>query len=392
MDLQTAEWLVSADAGRALALAAAQPDPESLAAATRLRAAHPPERAAAALDQVVLRARARRKFGDAADAYFWTAAGLEQATRPAVSTRRAARFAASGAVELVDLGCGLGLDAAAAAAAGLAVTAVERDPVTAVLAAANLARVPGARVRVLTGDAEALAPELLAGGAAVFCDPARRTAAGRSWRIEDLSPPWPFVRTLLDGSRPACVKLGPGLPLGLIPDEVEAEWLSDAGDVVEAALWAGPGTTPGRRRAVVDGAELVRDAALPAPPVGPVGAHLYEPDGAVIRAGLVPAVAEQVGGWRVHEGVAYLTASGLVPTPWAEAFEVLEVLPHQEKALRAWVRERGVGILEIKKRGVDADPAALRRRLRPAGPHAATLVLTPTASGAVALVVRRCRP
>ncbi len=394
MELQTAEWLVSADAAPALALAAAQPVPDSLAAATRLRAEIPPDRAAAALDQVVLRARARRKFGDAAAGFFWTAAGLEQATRPAVSRRRAARFAALGAAEIVDLGCGLGMDAVAAVAAGLAVTAVERDPVTAVLAAANLARVGGdavgGRARVLVGDAEDLAPTLLAGGAAVFCDPARRTAAGRTWRVADLTPPWSFVETLLDGARVACVKLGPGLPLGLIGDTVEAEWVSDAGDVVEAALWAGPGLTPRRRRAVVDGAELARDAAAVAPPVGPVGAYLYEPDGAVIRAGLVPAVAELIGGWRLHDGVAYLTASGLVPTPWAEAFEVLEVLPYQEKALRAWVRERRVGVLEIKKRGVDADPAALRRRLRPAGPHAATLVLTPSASGAAALVVRRC--
>lgn len=53
------------------------------------------------------------------------------------------------------------------------------------------------------------------------------------------------------------------------------------------------------------------------------------------------------------------------------------------------MRERGIGVLEIKKRGVDADPAALRRRLRPAGPNSATLILTPTASGAQALVARR---
>ncbi len=418
MDRTTAGWLVSPDAAPALALAAAQPDPDSLAAATRLRAAYPPERAAAALEQVALRRRARRKAGALADRLFWTAAGLEQATRPVVAQRRAARFAALGVTDLVDLCCGLGLDAVAAVGAGLRVTAVEVDPVTAVLAAANLAMAgaadgrrgdpggpaggPGSRSMpggpagaagsgsiVLTGDAEALAPALLANGAAVFCDPARRTASGRTWRVEDFTPPWAFVEGLLDGARPACVKLGPGLPPALIPAAAEAEWVSDAGDVVEVALWAGSGAVPGRRRAVVDGAELSRDAALPAPPVGPVGRYVYEPDGAVLRAGLVPAVADLVGGWRLHDGVAYLAADRLVPTPWAEPFEVLEVLPYQEKGLRAWVRERRVGVLEIKKRGVDADPAALRRRLRPAGPNAATLVLTPTASGAVALVVRR---
>jgi hypothetical protein len=48
-----------------------------------------------------------------------------------------------------------------------------------------------------------------------------------------------------------------------------------------------------------------------------------------------------------------------------------------------------VGALEIKKRGVDVDPADLRRRLQPTGPATATLVLSRTPSGAVALVVRR---
>jgi len=393
MDADLARWLTSAEAAGALEAAARQADPASLAAASALRAILPPDRAAAVLQQAALRRRARAKLGAGASAFFYTPDGLEQATRPAVSRRRAALFAERGAREVVDLGCGLGMDAVALLRAGLAVTAVERDPATAVLAAANLAAAASEAGRpdpaVLTGDAVDLAPGLLAGGAAVFCDPARRTASVRSWRVEDLTPPWPFVAGLLDGARPACVKLGPGVPAALIPDAAEAEWISDAGDVVEAALWAGPGATPGRRRAGVGAAELARDAALPAPAVGPVGAYLYEPDGAVIRAGLVPAVADALGARRLHDGVAYLTADALVPTPFAEAFVVLEALPYRERELRAWVRERRVGVLEIKKRGVDVDPAALRRRLRPGGPGAATLVLTPTASGAVALVVSR---
>jgi hypothetical protein len=57
--------------------------------------------------------------------------------------------------------------------------------------------------------------------------------------------------------------------------------------------------------------------------------------------------------------------------------------------LREWVLDREIGRLEIKKRGIDTDPAALRRKLRPAGPNAATLVLAPTPAGARALVVQR---
>lgn len=102
MDVSTAEWLVSPDAAELLAAAQAEPDPSSLKAATRLRALCPPERAAAVLDQAALRRRARVKAGADADRLFWTSHGLEQATRPVVAARRAARFVALGATRVVE--------------------------------------------------------------------------------------------------------------------------------------------------------------------------------------------------------------------------------------------------------------------------------------------------
>ncbi len=60
-----------------------------------------------------------------------------------------------------------------------------------------------------------------------------------------------------------------------------------------------------------------------------------------------------------------------------------------EKTLRAWVRAHDIGALEIKKRGVDLDPAELRRRLKPKGRVAATLVIGRTPGGARAWHVER---
>ncbi len=424
MDAATARWLVSDAARPALEAATAEADPGSLAAATRLRAFVAPDQAAAVLTQAALRRKAAAKFGRRAERLFFTPDGLEQATRASVAARRATRFAHLLAVangralaapgSIADLGCGLGADALAFADAGLEVIAVERDEVTAILAEANLAAADAAGTddahaaraagvlappRVEVGAAEDVWPLLAAGdgggrapartGLAVFCDPARRTASGRTWRVEDLTPTWPFVEGLLDGSRVACVKLGPGIPHRLIPDAVTAEWVSDAGTVVECALWAGPGVQQGVRRAVVDGAELAVASAPEPAGVAPIGAYLYEPDGAVVRAGLVDELARLVRATRVASGIAYLSAPWHLPTPFADAFAVREVLPYDEKVLRAWVRDRGVGTLEIKKRGIEVDPAQLRRRLRPRGSAQATLVLTPTASGAVAVVCER---
>lgn len=390
MDVEVARWLTSAEAAPWLERARAEADPGSLASASRLRRGLAPERAAAVLDQAVLWRRAAalgRGVTPAATApglRFLTGPGLEQATRPPVARWRADRLVAAGAREVADLGCGLGLDALALLAAGLGVVAVERDPSVAVLASANLG------LDVVVGEAEQLTPLVLTPGRAMFCDPARRTARGRSWDVADLSPAWDFVLGLLDGRRTACVKLGPGVPHRLLPAAAAVTWVSHEGDAVEASLWAGAGVAPGRRSAVVlpTGDELAAGPAVP--PAGPVGRWLVEPDPAVIRSGAAGTLAHRHGLWPLAEGVAYLTGAERPDVaPFGTTFEIVDVLPFDVRRLRAWVREREVGTLEIKKRGVDVDPAALRRQLKPEGAGAATLVLTPTAAGARALVVRR---
>jgi len=373
----------------ALAAAAAQPDPDSLAAATALRSRFPPDVAAAALTQIGLRRSARTKLGARADSLLFTRAGLEQASRAAVAAHHADRFVAAGVRRVVDLGCGIGVDALALLDAGLEVVAVDSDPETASIAQANL----GDRAEVLVGDAVELAPTLLGGpGVAAFADPARRTDRGRSWRLEDLSPPWSFVETLLSGDRAVGVKLGPGLPHRVIPAGVEAEWVSERGDTVEVGLWAGPGTMLGTRAALLlPDDRLVVDPAAGPLAVGPVGSVLYEPAGAVTRAGGIAQLGDALDARLLHPDIAYLTADTVRPTPYATAFEVLEVHPYTEQALRHWVRDRGVGTLEIKKRGLDLDPAVLRKRLKLRGPGSATVVLTRGSTGTLLLVVRRLR-
>lgn len=465
-------WLGTPAGQQALAEASGLPDTEAPGAVARMRARYG-QRAAAVLTQASLRRAARVKFGAAAERWFYTRAGLEQATRPAVAAHRAATYVAAGATRVLDLGCGIGTDAWAFLDAGLEVVAVEIDPVTAAVAAANLApAVAAGRARVLQGDVTVLLDELWSPGVSVFADPARRTGAGRTWNPADFTPPWDWAVGLLArataGGGVGCLKLGPGLPYRMIPEDVAAEWVSHRGDLVEVALWAlpaayaadrpasappgpsvpsGPSGPSGQGEVVTstlpvagtrtatlldDGGAVLRLVAEDAP--GPlrapaVGSVLWEPDPAVIRAGAVDRLAELLDAGRVADEIAYLVSAaapgagpgagrsdpaGSVgersdpvgsagsrldpagpagrhpdPTRFATGFRVLEVLAAKEKVLRAWVRDHRVGRLEIKKRGVDTDPAALRRRLRPSGPNAATLVLTPTPDGARALVVER---
>ncbi len=377
--------ILSEQGRAALEAASRETDPTSLAAAGRMRKKFSPELSAAALSQVVLRRRASSKL-PRADEMFFTPTGLEQATRYQVSAWRAQQFVGAGVDEVFDLGCGIGADAMAFLEAGMRVHATEVDRDAAALATANLALLNGGPVHV--GNAEDVqVPE----NAGVFLDPARRTRRGRTWRVEDFSPPWSLVLHHLSSPHVTAVKMGPGLPKELIPDDVRATWVSHHGDVVEVSLWNTPGPP---RTAVVfpraggDPIELSvqhpRELDVRRP-----GRFIIEPDNAVIRAGLVTDIAPESDIWLLHDQIAYLSSDVPVAPVLSDCFEVTALLPYDPRAIRAHIRNQGIGTLEIKCRGMDVDPAALRRALKPKGPKSATLLLLRTPDGAMAAVADR---
>lgn len=383
------------DDGQAVLRSLAAYDPATaLAEGARLRrAGHPDHLVAAALTQARLRTRARPRLGDLADRLYLTQDGLEQLTRPEVAARHAARFAAAVDGPVLDLCCGVGGDLTALAAAGLAVTGVDRDPLAVAVARANLAALGlGARAEVRLGDVPGDLDPDLADAAGVFVDPARRSGRGRALDPRTWSPPWETVLDLAGRVPATGAKTAPGLAHALLPAGTEAEWVSVRGDVVECAVWWGPLGSGVTRRATLlpAGASVTGDGATRAP-VGPVGRWLHEPDGAVIRAGLVAEVAGPVGATLLDPTIAYLSTPGPVGSPFLTSYEVVEVLPFHLKRLRALLRDRGVGRLTVKKRGTAVAPDELRARLRLSGDEEATVVLTRVAGAQTVLLVEPVR-
>lgn len=370
---------------------------EALRLGESLRAAgHDGALVAAALTQQRLRARAAARFGDFAQQMLFTPDGLEQATRLAVAAHHAARYARAGVRRVADLGCGIGGDALALAGLGLDVLAVEHDEPTAALATVNL--MPFDRAEVRCGDA--LGVDLEAEGVdAVFADPARRANGRRLSDPEQWSPALSQVLSLRERIEAVGVKVAPGIDHAVLPSDCHAQWVSVAGDVVEAALWCGPLAPegPGRSALVLspgpDGglsAHRLVDPTTTDPSTEPeqlapvrgvddLGVYLMEPDGAVIRAGLVADIARRTDSRPVGTRIAYLT--GNTPpepslAPFVTRWRVREVLPLHLRSLKARVRQRGLGRLEIHKRGVDVSPDALRASLRLNGTVGETWVLT----------------
>ena len=350
---------------------------------TRLRAAgHDAGLVATVLSQAKLRARAVSKFGEFAESMLFTEDGLEQASRFQVSALHAGRFRDAGIKQVADLGCGLGSESMALAALDIDVVAVELDEVTAACATYNLA--PFENAQVLNADVTELPLDVYE---AQFFDPARRELGSKREKVsrkfdpESFSPNFNWVLEQAV-QRPTGIKLGPGHPHEAIPDDCEAQWVSVNGDLVELGLWFGKLARPGIARAalLITGDhrfELTSpDTSQPSAPLRELGEYLYEPDNAVVRSHLISVLAEGLGLGIFSPEIAYLTGDQEIESPWLRGFRVLENLTFDRKKLKARLRELGIGVLEIKKRGSDVVPESLRKELQLKGERAATLIIT----------------
>lgn len=362
---------------------------DELALAGRLRKAGLSAQAATAvLAQAQLRQEAEGKFGPFAADMLFTRTGLEQATRLPVAAHHAARMTAGSPELIADLGCGIGADVLAFGGLGAQVEARDADEVTAAVAAFNLRHLD--TVTVTHGLAEDYD---LSRAAALWLDPARRdTASGRASGASRLNDPEAFSPSLSWAFAAAeqvagtGIKLGPALDHGLVPAGWEAQWVSHEGEVVEVALYHGSVCQrPGRGALIMRGGGTlaVHESEVPAEDeegIGELGEYLFEPDGAIVRAGLVRALCGPLAVRRVSAPIAYLTGDVLPAGAAARAvraWRITDVLPAGIKPLRRALVERNISRVVIKKRGADIVPDRVRRQLKlPGGGASATLVFT----------------
>ena len=335
-----------------------------------------------------LRTIARAKFGEFADTMFFTENGLQQATRLAVAAHHAERFRGAHLNRVADLGCGIGGDSLAFAGLGIAVTAVDRDEVTAAIATYNLA--PFAECTVIHGEAVDVDLTPFDG---LWFDPARRNSTKRLANPADWSPSLNWVFEVAERI-PSGIKLSPAIDHNLLPDNVEAQWVDDHGDTVECVVWTGALARSGIARSALvltDRAPVELTGSTPNTdvPVGTLGDYLYDPCGAVIRAQLLATLAGQLEAVTISPEIAYLSNQSGAETPFAQRFRVREVLPLDQRTIAQRMKELGIGTLEIKKRGVDIDPAQFRTKLKLSGRDSATLFLTRIGSGRGAILADR---
>jgi THUMP domain-like/RNA cap guanine-N2 methyltransferase len=392
-ELADYHWLTGAEAADVLAEFDGRDEPLHVVA-KRLRTKLSAARTHLLLDQLELRQRGTAKFARASQMFF-TRLGLEQATDQWVAQYKAGRFVSlARRGPLADLCCGLGGDLVALA--GIASTiGVDRDPLAACFAAANarIAEVAD-RVTLQICDVDSLAAGEFA---AWHIDPDRRPSGQRTTALDWSSPGVDSVERLLAASPHAAIKLAPAADAPPAwSDRCELEWISRDRQCRQLVAWHGElAQTPGERRATVlsaDGAAMRSVSGRADQSLKfsvDLDQYLFEPDPAVLAARLTGVLAAEHDLSAFAAGVAYLTGPCPIDDPALSCFAVEEVMPFDLRRIAGHLRQRGIGRLEIKKRGVEHDPESIRKQLQLLGENSATLFLTKLNGKHTAILARR---
>ncbi len=377
-------WLASPE-GQAVCTEMAEHPADTPTAILRWRERLDAALVSAAWMQVTLRRAAVEKF-TLADQMLLDRVGLEQSSGEVVATHKARRFAGMSAI--TDLCCGIGGDSLALAEHA-PVAAVDISGPRVTMAEYN-AGVYGRRATGIIGDVTLTHPP----ADAAHIDPDRRPGGRRAHDADRGSPDLAALESILRRYANAAVKLSPGTDFAELPFEAEIELISHHGNCKQAVAWTGGFKTALRRATVLPaGTTLSADSAdaLAWPPRGKLraGAYLLEPDPAVIRANLVGVLARQLDAQPLDPRIAWLVAERPAASPLVHCFEVLDMLPFNQKKLRPWLVDHQIGTLEIKTRGTAVVPEVLARQLRLRGSRPATLLVTRLGEDPVAILATR---
>lgn len=360
-------------------------------------------------EQRKLQERAHKKVAHPHQ-WIWTAPLLEQSSDQ--WTAEMVADAVPEGVPCIDLCCGAGLDAVAwARGRSRDLVAIDLDPVAVMLTKFH-AQQQGASIEVKLGAAErseASASDW------VHVDPDRRQDGQRHSRADHMSPTMDQLVAVREKSAGGSIKLAPAT---MVPDgwrgATGSQWISFDRSVRQQRLWWGSERYPvgtktlsrGRwiRRGSSDspkvqwihlpipsgsrGPEPMRDAAQ----IDLFPRYLGDCDPVVRASDSTMELAGILGVSILGDRNGYLMADRPVRTAWVDWFEIEEVMPWDRKRVRSWLRERGVGILEIKTRGVKEPVDALRPQLALSGNQEATLLLTQVNRRVLAVLAQRLPP
>jgi SAM-dependent methyltransferase len=366
--------------------ALAQQKGDALRVQAGLRKRFDAELVRAALSVHEARVRAADLLPRPADLWL-TRTALEQSTAWEVAQHKSLRFPRGS--KIFDLCCGIGVDATALTHRG-PVTAVDISPAMCLRCEWNSEtwhadRQLATECRDVSGTdwSEDL----------VHADPDRRAGRDRAVRrLEQYQPDLEWMQHLSTNAAGGALKLGPASNFLQKFHDCEIELISLNGECREATVWFGGLSTgqPFRATSLPSGEFLAGNPlSFRGLLAESVGKFLYDPDPAVVRAGLVDALCEERGLARLDLEEEYLTSEELVETALAVPFRVSTVLPNSMRQLRQRLRDRPSRFYEVKCRRIPIDAAAVQRSLPRGDGDPCTILFTRCGGKAHVVIAER---
>jgi len=309
-----------------------------------------------------------------ADRMWLDPVGVEQATDERVARHKAARF--MGRV-VVDLCAGVGGDTLALGSIAQ-VVAVDQSRLACRRLVHNARVYDLNQILVVQARAERFP---LPRNAWVHLDPDRRTHSHRpARRLEHYAPGLEFYADLWNHAAAGVIKVSPASDFesAFARAPIEIELVSLRGECKEADLWFGEAVTCTRRASKLpEGVSWTdRDAPVTAQTVvARLGDWIYDPDPALVRAGLLDSFAWARGFARLAHRSDYLTSADRLDDPFLASFQVITATPFDLRKLRAVLKRHNAFVREIKVRGVKVQPERLRQELGRGGDRPLSLLI-----------------
>lgn len=378
-----------------------------------------------------LRIRAAKKFSDS-ERWIWTTKLLEQSSDEKVARLISEAFPAG--VRVLDICCGAGADSVALARRGPTL-AVDCCEVACALTLSNLTlHFPEKNLSTLCVTSELSSGEnelevicspaeslKISADSWIHLDPDRRSNTHRTTRALYFQPGPAFLKRAIESSAGGSIKLAPAtkwnrLRSGTTPisddsididlSQIGRQFVSWGNSVRQQRWWwnIDPYPAGSITLSILDDRESWRHWTVTEQETfayddwtnieddwEAIQGFVGDTDGCVRAAGVQGLLAEKNNASRIGNQLGYFLKDEPPESysPLIDWFHVEATMPFDRKRLRAYLRQKNVGILEIKVRNIPIVPETLRNELKLQGRETATVLITRCGTKTVAIVARR---
>ena len=291
----------------------------------------------------------------------FTEQGAQQASSWKIAQYHATKFKTFNKV--ADLCCGIGVDLINIAKGKEQVYAIDLDADTLKLAEYNCGSQNLNNITYKLGKAEEFNQPV----EAIFIDPDRRPGSNRRIAPEEYSPPFSKIMELRNICPNIAVKLSPAIDYKRLnlPIDSTLEFVSENGTLKEILLCMGELSIKNcERKAVLLPSTLTLQNSNIKIEVTDIQKYLFEPDPAIIRAGLVQELGSKIGYDLIDSKLALLTGSQIIQSDFGKIYEVKKIMKYDLKKVRKYIRENEIGELIIKTRGFPESVEKFRKKIK----------------------------